>query len=111
VHCESEIPKYRIGPAAPRGSPGPIRYFGISDSQCRIRPISKFPVCADSVVSRHYFAQTGWLIQRRIFDPPPRRFERVKKLPMVNDQLSVVIGGCASRNIFLKMPRRRRIRK
>jgi hypothetical protein len=58
-----------------------------------------------------YFAQTGWLIQRRVFDPPPRRFERVKKLPMVNAQLSFVIGGGALRNLFLKMPRRRRIRK
>ena len=30
---------------------------------------------------------------------------------LFNVQLSFVIGGCASRNFFLKMPRRRRIRQ
>jgi hypothetical protein len=37
--------------------------------------------------------------------------EGVKKWSMVNSQLSFVIGGGASRNHFLKMPRRRRIQK
>jgi hypothetical protein len=37
--------------------------------------------------------------------------EGVKKWSMVIGQWSFVIGGGASRNLFLKMPRRRRIRK
>jgi hypothetical protein len=40
-----------------------------------------------------------------------RLYEGVKKCSMFNVQLSVVIGGGASRYLFLKMPRRRRIRK
>jgi hypothetical protein len=39
------------------------------------------------------------------------RAEGVKKWSMVNSHLSFVIGGGASRNHFLKMPRRRRIQK
>jgi hypothetical protein len=37
--------------------------------------------------------------------------EGEKKLSLFNVQLSFVVGGGASRNLFLKMPRRRGIRK